>query len=71
MKYEIEDGIPAPVCRGAKDTMTAVIRMLEPGQSVVIPTFPSYLGSLYKKLQPRKYVARALEGKSCRVWRLE
>lgn len=72
MDYVIEDGIPCPSVY--RTGLTAVLRTMEPGQSVFVAQLQHRVSgitsALHRRLPSRRYRTRTVEG-GTRIWRTE
>jgi hypothetical protein len=72
--YKIEDGVPIPPHRPNTTSVADVIRMLEPGQSVLFAQYKSTANAGACRMaiathKDRHYVMRTVDG-GVRLWRV-
>lgn len=74
MSFVIEDGVPLPLKREKKDGLTGVLRVMQIGQSVLVPFKQPNASSMARAVGRRvgfKFATRVEGPGSTRIWRIE
>lgn len=71
MEYKIEKGIPFPKHANRQRGLTATIRKMEIGDSILVPNkTQGSVWSVLSSMKPKKFTTRK-DGTSTRIWRIK